>query len=169
MHNSQDDGTTFFGRARGYSRQLTFITLRQKSIFCGITGQELSFTPCNWVLLENLAGFQLVKKFPAFYGTRRFITAVASARHLSLSSASFPYVPETYLQLSQVSFSCVPVCVRDRIRSNPPPCPYPALCGRTCCMHACTFSTFHMQWHFGEVPKPWIANRVWENLRKCYF
>jgi len=35
--------------------------------------------------LEKLPGFQLVKKFPAFYGTRRFITAVTSARHLYLS------------------------------------------------------------------------------------
>ena len=34
---------------------------------------------------EKLTGFQLVKKFPAFYGTQRFITAVTSARHLSLS------------------------------------------------------------------------------------
>ena len=32
--------------------------------------------------------FQLVNKFPAFYGTRRFITAFTSARHLSLSWAS---------------------------------------------------------------------------------
>jgi len=32
--------------------------------------------------------FQLVKKFPAFYGTRRFITAFTNARHLSLSWAS---------------------------------------------------------------------------------
>jgi sucrose-6-phosphate hydrolase SacC (GH32 family) len=31
---------------------------------------------------------QLVKKFPAFYGTRRFLTALTSARHLSLSWAS---------------------------------------------------------------------------------
>jgi len=30
---------------------------------------------------------QLVKKFPAFYGTRRFITALTSVRHPSLSSA----------------------------------------------------------------------------------
>ena len=42
-------------------------------------------TPWSTVLLEKLTGFQLVKKFPAFYGTRRFITAVTSARHLSLS------------------------------------------------------------------------------------
>ena len=33
-------------------------------------------------------GFQLVKKFPAFYGTRRFITAFTSAHHRSLSRAS---------------------------------------------------------------------------------
>ena len=32
-------------------------------------------TPCSKVLLEKLTGFQLVKKFPAFYGTHRFITA----------------------------------------------------------------------------------------------
>ena len=30
----------------------------------------------------------VVKKFPAFYGTRKFITSFASARHLSLSWAS---------------------------------------------------------------------------------
>jgi hypothetical protein len=35
--------------------------------------------------LEKLTGFQLVKKFPIFYGTRRFITAFTSVRHLSLS------------------------------------------------------------------------------------
>jgi len=42
-------------------------------------------TPWSRVLLEKLIGFQLVKKFPAFYGTRRFITAFTSASHLSLS------------------------------------------------------------------------------------
>ena len=33
---------------------------------------------CSRVLLEKLTGFQLVKNFPAFYGTRRFITAITS-------------------------------------------------------------------------------------------
>jgi len=42
-------------------------------------------TPWCRVLLEKLTGLQLVKKFPAFYGTRRFITAFTSVRHLSLS------------------------------------------------------------------------------------
>jgi hypothetical protein len=32
------------------------------------------------VLLEKLAGLQLVNKFPAFYGTRRFITAFTNAQ-----------------------------------------------------------------------------------------
>jgi hypothetical protein len=45
-------------------------------------------TPWSRVLLQKLTGLQLVKKFPAFYGTRRFITAFTSARHLSLSWAS---------------------------------------------------------------------------------
>ena len=44
--------------------------------------------PWSRVLLEKLTGLQLVKKFPAFYGTRRFTTALTSARHLSLSWAS---------------------------------------------------------------------------------
>jgi hypothetical protein len=42
-------------------------------------------TPWSRVPLEKLTGSQLVKKFPAFYGTRRFVTALTSARHLSLS------------------------------------------------------------------------------------
>jgi hypothetical protein len=42
-------------------------------------------TPWNRGLLEELICFQLVKKFPTFYGTLRFITAFTSARHPSLS------------------------------------------------------------------------------------
>ena len=45
-------------------------------------------TPRCRVLLEKLTGLQLVKKFPAFHGTPRFITALTSVRHLSLSWAS---------------------------------------------------------------------------------
>ena len=45
-------------------------------------------TPWSRALLEKLPGLQLVKKFPAFCGTRRFITAFTNARHMSLSSAS---------------------------------------------------------------------------------
>ena len=48
-----------------------------------------SLTPWSRVLLENLVGSQLVKKFPTFYGTWRFITAFRSACHLSLSWAQY--------------------------------------------------------------------------------
>jgi hypothetical protein len=44
-------------------------------------------TPCSRVLPDMLTGSQPVKNFPASYGTRRFITAFTSARHLSLSWA----------------------------------------------------------------------------------
>ena len=45
-------------------------------------------TPRCRVLLEKLTGLQLVKNFPAFHGTGRFITALTSVQHLSVSWAS---------------------------------------------------------------------------------
>ena len=59
----------------------------QLQIDTTIVGNVITCLITQWsrVLLENLTGFQLVKKFSAFYGTRRFITAFTSARHLSLS------------------------------------------------------------------------------------
>jgi len=42
-------------------------------------------TPRCRVLFEKLTGLKLLKKFLAFHGTRRFITALTSVRHLSLS------------------------------------------------------------------------------------
>ena len=59
---------------------LTAVTIKT------VTTQLL--TPWYRVLLAKLTGLQLVKKFPAFYGTRRFIIALTSVRHLSLSCAS---------------------------------------------------------------------------------
>ena len=53
------------------------------AVFCTV----YLLTPWCRVPLEKLTGLQLVKKFPAFYGTRRFITALTSVRHLSLSWA----------------------------------------------------------------------------------
>ena len=55
--------------------------------FCSLQRSYL-LTPWCRVLLEKLTGLQLVKTFPAFYGTRRFITALTSVRHLSLPWAS---------------------------------------------------------------------------------
>jgi len=52
--------------------------------------QELHYLLTPWCrdLLEQQTDLQLVKKFPAFHGTRRFITALTSVCHLSLSWAS---------------------------------------------------------------------------------
>ena len=57
--------------------------LKAKIQYLAVQDNTFLLTPWSRVLLEKLTGFQLVKKFPAFYGTRRFITD-ASARHLSL-------------------------------------------------------------------------------------
>ena len=49
-----------------------------------------SYLPTPWcrVILEKLTGLHLVKRFAVFHGTRKFITALTSVRHLSLSRAS---------------------------------------------------------------------------------
>ena len=48
-------------------------------------------------VLQKLTGSQLVKKFPAFYGTRRFITAFTSARTClypePARSSPYPHIP----------------------------------------------------------------------------
>jgi hypothetical protein len=41
----------------------------------------------SWALLEKLSIVQLLENFPAFYGTRRFITTFTWALHRSLSWA----------------------------------------------------------------------------------
>ena len=54
----------------------------------GFKGLSTLLTPYSRVLLEKLTGFQLVKKFPAFYEIRRFITAVKSA-NIKYSNTKF--------------------------------------------------------------------------------
>jgi hypothetical protein len=48
------------------------------SIWSAIPAYYL-LAPCSRTLHEKLTGFQILKKFPAFYVTRRFITAFTSA------------------------------------------------------------------------------------------
>ena len=61
----------------------------EDSVRCKIVvDSKWLLTPWSRVLLEKLTSVQLVKKFSEFYGTRRFITAVTSVHHLSLSWAS---------------------------------------------------------------------------------
>jgi hypothetical protein len=53
----------------------------------GTISKEKFLTSWNETLLEKLTGSQLVKKFPAFFGTQKFIAAITRARHLSLTRA----------------------------------------------------------------------------------
>ena len=67
-----------------FSLEISFVmTNKEVSLFRSALTYLL--TPWGTVLLEKLTGPQLVKKFPAFYGTRKFITVLTIARHLSLS------------------------------------------------------------------------------------
>jgi len=49
-------------------------------------------TPWSRVVLEKLTGSEVVKKFPVFYGTRKFITAFIRALHLSVIISNWQYV-----------------------------------------------------------------------------
>ena len=57
------------------------------SIRTNATTVKHNITPWRRALPDKLTGYQLVKKFPAFYGTRRFITTFTTARQLSVSWA----------------------------------------------------------------------------------
>jgi len=70
---------------------VTHIFVRQCEVqfrtedFHGENQYSYLLTERSRVLLERLTGFQPVTKFPAFHGTRRFITTFTSARQLSVS------------------------------------------------------------------------------------
>ena len=71
----------------GEKVKITVVTLLTYSLTQSVTLLTLLtylLTPWSRFPLEELTGLQLVKKFPAFYGARRFITAFTSAHHLSL-------------------------------------------------------------------------------------
>ena len=73
------------------------------------------------VLLEKLTGSQIVKKFPAFYGTCRFITAFTRVRYSSLSWArsihSMP--PSQLLKIILILSSNLCLCLSSGVL---PPC-----------------------------------------------
>jgi hypothetical protein len=47
--------------------------------------ENLGMTQWSRIFLKKLIVSQLIRKFPAFYGIRRFIPTFTRARHLSLS------------------------------------------------------------------------------------
>ena len=83
---------------------------------------------------------RLIKKFPAFHGTRRFITALTSVRHLSLSWASpilsiYPHptswrsilILSTHLRLGLPS-GILPFCFPTKTLYNPLSSPIRVTC-----------------------------------------
>ena len=105
-------------------------------------------TPWSRVLLEELTGSQFVKKFPAFYWTRRFITVLASARHRSLFWASWRTTPfrlsataySIYSQLPSILVAIPPSATWGRAM--------PWLQGHS-----------HFSWVYTEVQSKWRNNR----------
>ena len=85
-------------------------------------------TPWSRVLLEKLTSFQLVKKFPTFYGNCRLIIAFISARHLFLSWArsiqSMPPHPTSWSSILILSpiYAWVFQVASFRQVSSPTPC-----------------------------------------------
>jgi hypothetical protein len=92
-------------------------------------------TPWSTVLLKKLTGLQLVKKFPVFYGTRRFITTFtvsATCAYPELTQANpYPhillledwskYYPPIYTWISSVvSFPQLP-SPKSSTHLSPPP------------------------------------------------
>ena len=81
-------------------------------------------TPWCKLLLEKLTGLQLVKKFPAFHGTRRFIPALTRVRHLSILGQPNPVLIPTSHLLEIHPNIIYPSTPRSPQWSPSPPRPY---------------------------------------------
>lgn len=66
---------------------LWFVKPRKRSLSRLFTAYNRWLTPWSRFVLEKLVVLQSLKKFPAFVGTRRFITTFTTTRHFSLSLA----------------------------------------------------------------------------------
>ena len=64
-------------------------------------------TPWCRVLLEELNGLQLVKKIPAYYGTRSFITALTSVRQTNLVHITTSHLLEIHPNIIHPSTKCL--------------------------------------------------------------
>ena len=78
------DMKTLHKKLYSFNVQFNFMGGKQHSL-------TYLLTPWCRVLPEQLTGSQLVKKFPAYHGTQRFITALTSVRK-KVSRASIPHV-----------------------------------------------------------------------------
>lgn len=63
---------------------------------------EMPSLPCSKIFLEKLLVAQLVKKFPASYGTSRFSNILTTANHWSVFSLSTesPYLSKNHFKIN---------------------------------------------------------------------
>ena len=80
-----------FKRRRGTFLTLFYIYIY---IYIYIYPHAYLLTPWSRVLLEKLTGSAASQEIPRIFGTRRFLTVLTSARHLSLSSANSIQSPQ---------------------------------------------------------------------------
>jgi hypothetical protein len=92
VHPPSPPSAAFFGlhfskSYNGVSEQqhITAVALSWQWTLQGLELPSLILTPWSRVLLEKLTDFAASQEIPRIYGTRKFITVLTSARHLSLS------------------------------------------------------------------------------------
>jgi len=90
-------------KRRNFNFKLSFGVFQPKPYTCFCSFPRVPylipylFTLCRRVLLEKLTDSQLVKKFPAFYGNQRFITAFTQPTTCTDPEAINPvYAPTTH-------------------------------------------------------------------------
>jgi hypothetical protein len=64
---------------------VTFIIIASYCKLRNVCSATYLLNPWSIVLLEKLTGFAASQEIPRIYGTRKFITVLTSARHISLS------------------------------------------------------------------------------------
>ena len=73
---------TFLSTMTGCNLNMGVMLIRTSYLITYLLTPYLLTCSMVQVILEQLTVLQLVKKFPAFHGTRRFITALTGVRHL---------------------------------------------------------------------------------------
>jgi hypothetical protein len=78
----------------GYSEDVTRLGSDVTNSRCQFSTLTYLLTPWSRALLEKLTGSAASQEIPRIFGTRRFITVLTSARHLSLSWAKSIQSPQ---------------------------------------------------------------------------
>jgi hypothetical protein len=114
-YDKKSDKTTFVLRINIWWSNVLLLSLIVNNCI-------LTYWLTHWsrVLLEKLTATQLVKKFTAFYGNRRFITVLKTARHWSLSWARYNESSPSY----PVSLSVI--LISSHLRLVLPTCLFPS-------------------------------------------